>query len=127
MYFFKEPKANAQANHYAIYISDRDATKQYVCDYIDDDSPEAGEINELGLTLRSRILRSNGKYAMLEGTIFNPYRLLDIIVNLNEYDVDRNNGRILLKVTADGCVNQYLIFKERTLTELTDGLEKLKK
>jgi len=105
----------------------------YVCDFIAEDTPEAQAANELGLTLRSRLLRSKGEFAMLEGTIFNPHRLLNIIVSLKAYDVERftgneyRDGHALLKIEADGCINRYLIYSSKTVDKLLDKLKKLKK
>jgi len=107
--------------------------EHYVCDFIAEDTPGAQAANELGLTLRSRLLRSKGEFAMLEGTIFNPHRLLNIIVSLKAYDVERftgneyRDGHALLKIEADGCINRYLIYSSKTVDKLLDKLKKLKK
>jgi hypothetical protein len=109
-----------------------DHKEYYVCDYINEDTPEAKEINELGLTLRARLNRSRGEYAMLEGTIFNPTRLLDSIIKLTAFDVEKftgseyRDGHAILKVEADGCLNKYLIYGSYTLDKLTDRLKKMK-
>ena len=132
MIFFKATKKDAPANHFAVYMESTDHREFYVCDYINEDTPEAAAINELGLTLRARLERSKGSYAMLEGTIFNPYRLLDSIVDFKAFDVERftgkeyRSGHALLKVEADGCTNRYLIYQKRTLDELTARLESMK-
>jgi len=132
MKFFKVTKNNAPANHFARYMETPEHREHYVCDYIAEDTPEAQAANELGLTLRSRLLRSKGKYAMLEGSIFSPLRLLEIIVSLKAYDVERftgkeyRDGHALLKIEADGCINRYLIYGDKTLDGLLEDLKKLK-
>lgn len=132
MKFFSVTKNDAPANHFAVYMETADHKEYYVCDYIVEDTPEAKETNELGLTLRARLNRSKGEYAMLEGTIFNPTRLLDSIVRLTAFDVEKftgkeyRDGHALLKVEADGCINKYLIYKSSYLGKLTDRLKKMK-
>ena len=101
----------------------------YVCQMIDGDTPEAAAVNELGLTLRARLVRSKGKYAMLEGTIFNPSRLLDAACEVTDYSKDyfvsgdSQKGYTLLSITADGCVNKYMIFDTVLLRALTSKLK----
>jgi len=133
MKFFKVIRNNAPANHFTVYMETGEHKEHYVCDFIAEDTPEAQAANELGLTLRSRLLRSKGEFAMLEGTIFNPHRLLNIIVSLKAYDVERftgneyRDGHALLKIEADGCINRYLIYSSKTVDKLLDKLKKLKK
>ena len=101
----------------------------YVCDFIDDNSDEAKAANELGLTLRARLKRSKGEYAMLEGSIFNPKNLVEIVCNVTNYKTkefkggDYQEGYTHLTVTADGCTNEYLIFNGNVLEHL---LKKIK-
>lgn len=133
MKFFKVIRNNAPPNHFTVYMETGEHKEHYVCDFIAEDTPEAQAANELGLTLRSRLLRSKGEFAMLEGTIFNPHRLLNIIVSLKAYDVERftgneyRDGHALLKIEADGCINRYLIYSSKTVDKLLDKLKKLKK
>ena len=133
MDFYKVSKNNGNENHFLVYMETRRHKEHYVCDYIAEDSPEADEANELGLTLRSRLLRSNGAFAMVEGTIFNPKRLLQIIVDLEDYSHEQYSGGIYrdshssLTVKADGCMNKYLLYDEITIKEIMEGLEKIKK
>lgn len=132
MKFFKIIKNNAPGNHFTVYMESGEHKEHYVCDYIAEDTPEAQAANELGLTLRSRLLRSKGKYTMIEGNIYNPTRLLSIIVSLKAYDVERftgneyRDGHALLKIEADGCTNRYLIYSEKTLDGLLKDLRKMK-
>jgi len=129
----KESKPNAHANHYAVYMSDAKHTAAYVCDYIAEDTPEAQKLNELGLTLRARLRRSNGVYAMLEGSIFNPDRLTSCIIDLCGFDVhyfkggEYRDGYWFLSVEADGCVNKYQVYSQRKVDELTKFLNEFKK
>jgi len=133
MKFFKVIRNNAPPNHFTVYMETGEHKEHYVCDFIAEDTPRAQAANELGLTLRSRLLRSKGEFAMLEGTIFNPHRLLNIIVSLKAYDVERftgneyRDGHALLKIEADGCINRYLIYSSKTVDKLLDKLKKLKK
>jgi hypothetical protein len=100
----------------------------YVCDMADSSDPEHVAVNELGLTLRARLVRSSGKYAMLEGTIFNPQRLIGAACEINDFKkeevpgTDGKKGHTLLTVTADGCVNTYMIFDKSLLDSLTSKL-----
>ena len=132
MKFFDITKKDAPPNHFAVYMETSDHKEYYVCDYIIEDTPEAKETNELGLTLRARLNRSRGEYAMLEGTIFDPIRLLDSIVRLTAFDVEKFTGReyrdghALLKVEADGCLNKYLIYKTSYLDKLVGRLKEMK-
>ena len=132
MKFYKKVKANSPANIFSVYMKTDKEQNHYVCDYIAEDTSEAQEVNELGLTLRSRLKRSRGIYAMLEGTIFNPERLLGIIVSFKSYDVESFTGKeyldghVVLKIEADGCVNKYLIYDKRYLEKWTDRLKEMK-
>jgi hypothetical protein len=132
MDFFRELKTenNPDGNHYLVYVANPDTRgKHYVSEMIDDDSAAAAKANEIGLTLRARLDRSGGKYAMLEGSIFNPTRLLRIVCSVTEYDVKSftdgiyKSGHNLLTVKADGCVNKYLVYNDRLLRELVDTIE----
>jgi len=101
----------------------------YVCDMVDNSNPNHVAINELGLTLRSRLARSNGKFAMLEGTIFNPERLLTAACAINDYQkkeiigVNGKKGYTLLTITADDCVNTFMIFDKSLLGTLTGKMD----
>ena len=132
MKFFKIVKKDSLDNHYEVFMETREHKEHYVCEYIDVDTPEAKEINELGLTLRSRLLRSNGEFAMLEGTIFNPKRLMDVIVDLKSFEFEEftgkeyRDGHSILTVEADGYINKYLIYSNKVVNELKDRLNRLK-
>ena len=132
MKFYKVLKNNAPVNHYAVYVEINYQEEHYICDYIGEDTPEAKVVNELGLTLRSRLVRSKGKYAMLEGTIFNPCRLAKIIIDLKSFDFksfkgsEYKSGHTLLTVEADGYINKYLIYDDRTVSDLKEDLNNLK-
>ena len=125
MDFYKEPK---EGGRYAVYIS-IDRKTHYVCDMTDGTSAEDTAVNELGLTLRARLTRSNGKFAMLEGSVFNPERLLKAACEITEFKKeaftggDYKSGYTLITVTADGCVNKYMVFSKRMLDSLTAGFE----
>jgi len=107
--------------------------EQYVCEIVDDSTENAVAVNEHGLTLRARILRSKGQYAMSEGTIFNPRRLLDSACEITDHkteefkDADYKDGHTLLTITADGCINKYLIFSSVLLDELLKKIKSRKK
>ena len=130
MHFFKTPKQenNPKNNIFAVYM-EWDRNEHYVCDMVDSDTEEANAVNELGLTLRARLTRSRGKYAMLEGSIFNPERLLDAACGVTNYQKEEftggsyKRGYTLLTVTTDGCVNKYMIFSEALLKMLIKRLE----
>jgi len=118
------------AGKYAVYMQ-YNGGEHYVCDITDGTTADNITSNELGLTLRSRLIRSKGKYAMLEGTIFNPERLLEAACEINEFkkeaftDGDYKDGYTLLIITADGCVNKYMIFSNELLAVLIRKLEKM--
>lgn len=98
---------------------------------VDGDTGEDTAANELGLTLRARLTRSKGKYAMLEGTIFNPERLLDSACGITGHMTEEfiggeyKDGYTLLTVTADGCTNKYMIFSKFMLTTLLKRIDGL--
>ena len=114
----------ADGKKYAVYMN-HENKEHYVCDMIDGSAAEDIALNELGLTLRARLIRSKGKYAMLEGTIFNPSRLLEAACEITDFQKedfiggDYKNGYTLLTVTADGCVNKYMIFNKSLADLLT--------
>ena len=124
----KLSEGNSNDNRYAVYM-DHERYTYYVCDMIDDDTEKSAAINELGLTLRARLIRSKGKYAMLEGVIFNPDRLLQSACEITDYSTedfkggDYKSGYTLLTVTADNCINKYLIFNEFLLKTLLRSIE----
>lgn len=128
MTFFKEQinENNSGGRKYAVYMLNNGA--YYICDMIDGDSPGDVATNELGLTLRARLARSKGRYAMLDGTIFNPERLLDAACEINDFKKkevsggEKKKGYTLLTITADGCVNSYMIFDQYLLNTLTGKL-----
>jgi len=101
----------------------------YVCDMTDGNAAEDIASNELGLTLRARLTRSKGKYVMLEGTIFNPERLLEAACEITDFKKEEfiggeyKDGYTLLIITADGCINKYMIFSKSMLTSLTSKLD----
>lgn len=107
----------------------RERKNRYVCDFIDDNTEEAAAVNELGLTLRARLNRSNGDFAMLKGSIFNPNKLLTAAMDIADYTIEQvaggieDAGHALLTVTADGCVNKYIIFNPITMTSLEKNLK----
>jgi hypothetical protein len=106
-----------------------DRNEHYVCDLVVSDAAEDIAANELGLTLRSRLTRSKGRYAMLEGSIFDPERLLKAACGITGYKKDvftggeYKKGYTLLTITADGCVNKYMIFSALLLESLTKSLD----
>ena len=118
---------NADGRKYAVYLKVR-GNERYVCDMIDGNSVEDNSINELGLTLRVRLTRSQGKYAMLEGTIFNPERLLKAVCSTPTYQQEEfsgdeyKKGYTLLSITADGCENKYMVFDKMMLESLVSEL-----
>ena len=126
MTFTRKPKNEGDPNSkiFAVHMTQTNKTPQYVCDMIDDNGEEADAVNNLGLTLRTRLVRSKGDYAMLEGSIFNPNKLLIATVNITDLKVEqiaggiKDGGHALLTVTADGCVNKYIIFNPYTLSDL---------
>ena len=129
---FKKIKIDTEESlnekRYAVYMV-LDNKEHYVCDMIDADSAEAAATNELGLTLRARLTRSKGWYAMLEGTVFNPERLLDSACEITEYSTDEfkggnyKDGFSLLTVTADNCVNKYFVFSDVLLERLLNKIK----
>ena len=131
MYFRKEfqTENNPDGKHYSVYMELSGRT-HYVCDLISDGGEDAASVNNLGLTLRARLTRSKGSYAMLEGEVFNPNRLLEAACDITAYSVDPfiggkyKDGYTLLTVTADGCVNKYLVFSEATLKTLVNQIKK---
>jgi len=130
MYFIRTEKnqTNPGGAKYAVCMK-LDGWEHYVCDMTDGNSAEDVSANELGLTLRARLVRSKGKYAMLEGTIFNPERLLDAACEITDFSTEEftggeyKNGYTLLTVTADGCVNKYMVFNKLMLETLTKKLK----
>jgi len=130
MEFFKTKvnESNSNGNRYAVYMQHERYT-YYVCDMIDDDTEKSADINELGLTLRARLTRSKGKYAMLEGVIFNPERLLQSACEITDYSTEEfkggeyKSGYTLLTVTTDNCINKYLIFNEVLLQNLLRSIK----
>ena len=130
MNFYKVQKnqSNPDSQIYAVYMA-HENKEHYVCDMADGSSAEDAALNELGLTLRARLTRSKGKYAMLEGSIFNPERLLDAACGITDFSTeeftggDYKNGYTLLTVTADGCVNKYMIFNRVMLDSLIKKLK----
>lgn len=130
MEFYKKPKANGNEDgkRHAVYM-EHERQDHYVCDMVDGDDEEAAAINSLGLTLRVRLTRSKGKYAMLEGEIFNPERLLRAACDVTDYKTkaftggEYKKGYTLLTVTADGCTNKYMIFDERILESLLKSIK----
>ena len=131
MNFTKVPKNqnNPDGAKFSVYLEYL-GYKHYVCDMTDSTAAEDIAANELGLTLRARLTRSRGKYAMLEGTIFNPERLLDAACEITDYKKeeftggDYKDGYTLLTITADYCVNTYMIFDKKMLFDLVGKLEK---
>lgn len=131
MYFNKTVKKedNPDGNVYTVQMR-HNGRDYYVCEMIDSDTPEALAVNELGLTLRARLVRSRGQYAMLEGTIFNPNRLLEAACKITDYTKDyfvsgdSQEGYTLLSITADGCVNKYMVFSSNLLSVLSSELKK---
>ena len=113
---------------YAVYMN-HNGREHYVCDMTDGNTSEDIASNELGLTLRARLTRSKGKYAMLEGTIYNPERLLEAACEINDFKKEEfiggeyKEGYTTLTITADGCVNKYMIFSWDLLTTLIKKLE----
>ncbi len=134
MRFHREPKTenNPDLTQHSVYMVDASGRGHYICDMIDGDTPEALAVNTLGLTLRARLTRSKGAYAMLEGEVFNPNRLLDAACTVTDYTVEPFKGDVykdgytLLTVNADGCVNKYLIFTDSLLRALERSLKKMK-
>ena len=130
MNFYKTKKGenNPDGKTYAVYL-ELDRNEHYVCDMVDGSTEEDTAVNELGLTLRSRLTRNHGKYAMLEGSIFDPERLLKAACEINDFKKEAfiggeyKDGYTLLSVTADGCVNKYMIFSRYLLDSLVDKLE----
>ena len=84
--FYREAKkkSNADGRKYDVYMKVH-GSEYYVCDMVEGNTAEDSSVNELGLTLRARLIRSQGKYAVLEGTIFNPERLLQAICGTLTY------------------------------------------
>lgn len=131
MEFYKVPKteSNPDGKVFAVYMKTI-SLEHYVCDMFADDSAEAAAVNALGLTLRARLDRSRGKYAMLEGEIFNPERLLRIACEITDFKKEDftgdeyKNGHCLLTVTADGVTNKYLVYDPALRNTLLTGIEK---
>lgn len=130
MKFYREPKTeeNSEGKKYSVYMAHNGRT-HYVCDMFDGSSLDATAANNIGLTLRARLTRSKGEYAMLEGEVFNPTRLLQSICGITDYTVEPfmggiyKDGYTLLTIKADGCVNKYLIFSEFLLRKLVDSIK----
>ena len=130
MKFYRKPhEDNPRGTNYAVYMESNYGRTHYVCEMTDESGDEAKAINELGLTLRARLTRSKGVYAMLEGSIFDPNRLLKSVCEISNYTVEPfigglyKDGYTLLTITADGCVNKYLIFSEPTLKTLVSSIK----
>lgn len=129
MNFYKEKKNNdnPDGKKYSVYMKfDGD---HYICDMIDGGTPNDVAANELGLTLRARLIRSKGKYAMLEGTVFNPERLLEAACEITDFikkefsGGEYKKGYTLLTIQADGCINKYMIFSKLLLDSLIKKIE----
>ena len=128
--FFRTPKKekNEDGKLYAVYMT-KDQVEYYVCDMLDSVTEEAKALNELGLTLRSRLCRSSGRYAMLRGSIFNPERLINAACVIQDYKTkefkggDYKAGYTLLTITADGCTNEYMIYSNQLLASLMKRLK----
>ena len=131
MTFYRELRkgVSKDSGKYAVYMR-IDNKDHYVCEMTDGTAEGDLAVNEFGLTLRARLTRSRGAYAMLEGSIFNPNRLLDAACKITDFKKEvfeggeYKNGYTLLTITADGCTNKYMIFGARTLEILTNELEK---
>lgn len=129
MYFYRKPKENdnPDGKRFAVYM--KLDSEHYVCDMVDGDTADDIAANELGLTLRARLTRSKGKYAMLEGAIFNPERLLDSVCEISNFKTEEfvggeyKRGYTLLTVTADGCTNKYMIYSGHLLDSLRGKIE----
>ena len=125
---FNKAQKNQDGKTYAVYMTLESKT-HYVCDITDGSTAEDIASNELGLTLRARLTRSNGKYAMLEGAIFNPDRFLDAACEITDFKKEDfiggeyEDGYTILTVTADGCENKYMIFSQSMLDTLTKKLD----
>lgn len=130
MKFYREPKPekNPDGTKYSVYM-ENDGRTHYVCDMTDGTDLEATAANTLGLTLRARLTRSKGDFAMLEGDVFDPARLLKSVCSITEHTLEPFKGGVykdgytLLTIRADGCVNKYLIFSERRLKDLVDSIK----
>lgn len=130
MNFYREPKTekNPAGTRYSVYMQNNGKT-HYVCDIDDGAGSDATAVNNLGLTLRARLTRSKGEYAMLEGEVFNPTRLLQSVCGITGHTVEPfmggiyKDGYTLLTIKADGCVNKYLIFSDRKLRELVGSIK----
>jgi hypothetical protein len=130
MKFYKKAKTvnNPDDNIYSVFMN-HEGRKYFVCEMVSSDSAEDATVNELGLTLRTRLTRSKGKYAMLEGSIFSPERLLEAACGIDDYtreDIDGRDdskGYTLLTITADGCVNKYMVFNVILLDTLIDKMD----
>lgn len=133
MKFVLELKNNSSEDQeqYLVYMIDNGQT-HYVCEMCEGIGGDAQKINDLGLTLRARLHRSRGKYAMLEGTVFNPLRLIGCICHLENYQTEDfvggiyKSGYTKLTIIADHCVNIYLIFQRPYLNTLLNKLEQLR-
>lgn len=134
MEFYKVPKkeSNPDGKRYAVYMKHL-GMDHYVCDMVEGNTAEDAATNALGLTLRARLDRSQGKYAMLEGEIFNPDRLLRSACEITEYKREDftggeyHNGYSLLTITADGCTNKYMVFDSAKRNSLIKDIEAHKK
>ena len=124
----KRKDNNPDGTRYAVYV-DRGENRHYVCDMVNAGTEEAVAVNELGLNLRTRLTRSEGRYAMLEGMIFDPFRLLKAACEIQDYETEEvkddafSKGHTLLTITADFCVNKYLIFSKIALDDLLSDLK----
>ena len=133
MQFHKKQKTGAipDEKRYAVYMQQNGCPDKYVCDMVDGDGEEAAAINKLGLNLRTRLTRSQGRYAMLEGEIFDPERLVKAVCSVTSFETEAvkdktAKGHTRLTVTADGITNTYLVFDSSTLDSLIRKLEELK-
>ena len=129
MNFYKNPKKDDKTGKaFSVYM-ENNGSAHYVCDMIGSSAKEDIAVNELGLTLRARLTRSKGKFAMLEGTIFDPERLLKSACEITGYEKEVFSGGeymagySLLTITADGCVNKYMVFSNTLLNTLINNLE----
>lgn len=130
MKFYRKPKENnPKGKSYVVYMELDYGKSHYVCDITDESGDEATAMNELGLTLRARLTRSKGVYAMLEGCVFDPKRLLKSVCGITDYTAEPKIGGIykdgytMLTIFADGCVNKYMIFSESTLKSLVSSIK----
>ena len=85
---------------------------------------EAIKNNRECLNYKRRLQRSGGKYVMVEGSIFNPIKLMEIatiVSNFEEIAVsggEYKNGYTELRITADFCPFIFRIYSENCLKAL---------